>query len=142
MSNRTDLDIFIDLSKVLTAETRLDRTLAEGYLERLKTAYPGPMQDLLDAFRGIASDRYDVFEVKRRVVDNSALQPLAQQVIMIWYTSQFTGSDEKVHPGKQDEYYHGFLWQVIQAHAPTHSTEEYGYWTHAPDSQVESPKEG
>src|SRR5438876_12014259 len=69
MSDRTDLDLFVDLSRILTGEKILDRPLASQYLERLKAQYAGPMQALLDAFRRFASDRYAVFEVKRQVID-------------------------------------------------------------------------
>ena|SRR5713226_9867744 len=142
MSDRTELDLFVGLSKILTGEKTVDRTLASQYLDRLKAQYAGPMTDLLDAFGRVATDRYTVFEVKRQVIGNPNLKPLAQQVITIWYTSEFAGPDGKVHAGTQDQYYGGLLWRVIRAHAPTDSTQPYGYWEQQPILEVTSRKEG
>jgi len=53
------------------------------------------MQALLDTFSSFASDQYQLFEVKRRIVDDKTLGPLAQQIIAIWYTSEFVAADGK-----------------------------------------------
>lgn len=143
MPELTELDGFMKLSKVLTGEQKLDRTLANEYLQRLKAQNPAQIQKILDEFGKIADDPYLAFEVKRRIVEtkepgNEALPSMAQQIIRIWYTSEFfpLGPDGKpgsvAYGGTQKQYYRGLLWKVIQAHAPTHSTQNYGYWTTKP----------
>ena len=127
-----EIDQFLTLSQILTGESSLDQGLAAQYLQRLKDKYSGPMQNILTAFSKIAADERAVFEVKRRIVGDSSLQPLAQQIINIWYTSEFVSPDGKSNAGTQDQYYHGLLWKVILAHAPTDSKQDYGYWATAP----------
>jgi hypothetical protein len=83
MPQPTELDSFIALSKVLTGEKKLDKTLADQYLQRLKAVYPVPIQDVLKAFGDIAADKHLVFEVKRRIVESAALAPFAQQIIRV-----------------------------------------------------------
>ena len=128
----TELDQFVALSQVLTGQRQLDQTRAEQYLQRLKNKYSAQMQDLLSAFGKIPPDTNVVFEVKRRIVDNAGLLPLAQQIIGIWFTAEFVGPDGKGDAGTQDQYYHGLIWDVILAHAPTDSHQEYGYWATPP----------
>jgi len=143
MNNSTELENFIGLSKVLTGEKKLDNTLAGEYLQRLKTQNAAPIQKLLDEFSTIADSPHLVFEVKRRIVETKEagkedLPAMAQQIIRIWYTSEFfpLGPHEKptpnAAPGTQKQYYSGLLWHVIQAHAPTDSKQKYGYWTKKP----------
>ncbi|HEY8184653.1 MAG TPA: sugar dehydrogenase complex small subunit [Pyrinomonadaceae bacterium] len=149
MAKPTELDLFIGLSKVLTGEKKLDKTLAGEYLQRLKAQNAAQVQKILDEFSKIADDPYVVFEVKRRIVETKEtgkedLPPMAQQIIRIWYTSEFfplgpdgkpiLGPDGKpvASGGSQKQYYKGLLWKVIQAHAPTNSTLKYGYWTEKP----------
>ena len=127
-----ELDQFLALSQILTGEFKLNQGLATGYLQRLKDKYPTQMQNILTAFGKIAADEHAIFEVKRRIVGDSNLQPLAQQIIHIWYTAEFVGPDGKAAGGTQDQYYHGLLWDAILAHAPTNSKEEYGYWASPP----------
>jgi len=133
MSPGTELDQFAALSEILTGEKKVDKTLAGQYLGRLKTQYATQMQALLNTFDALARDKYPLFEVKRRIVNDKTLGPLAQQIIAIWYTSEFVGADGKTpNAGTQAQFYRGLLWNVIKAHPPTHSTLKYGYWTKPP----------
>ena len=144
MSQPSELDNFIALSQVLTGEKRLNKALAADYLQRLKAQNPTQMQKILDEFSGISSDPYLVFEVKRRIVETKQagkqdLPAMAQQIIRIWYTSEFfplgpDGNPVLTNPasGTQQQYYSGLIWNVIQAHAPTNSKQKYGYWTKKP----------
>ena len=149
MAQPSELVLFVALSKVLTGEKKLDKTLADQYLQRLKAQSPTSMQKILDEFSKIADDPFLTFEVKRRIVETKQagkedLPLMAQQIIRIWYTSEFfplgpdgkliLGPDGKPVPsgGTQKQFYDGLLWRVIQAHAPTHSTQKYGYWTKRP----------
>src|SRR5262245_44445990 len=124
---------FLQLSKVLTGSVDLDSELAAAYLKRLRDEYPSQVADTLTTFAAIAQDANLVFEVKRRIVEDKALGPLAHEIIAIWYTSEFVGADGKPRTGKQSEFYSGLLWQVIRAHAPTNSKLEYGDWKNPPE---------
>ena|SRR5437879_266503 len=141
MPQPTELDSFVALSKILTGEKRLDKMLADQYLQRLKAVYPVPIQNVLKAFGDIATGEHLIFEVKRRIVESAALTPFVQQIIRLWFTSEFFGpgpdgkpdsSQGKPDTGTQDQYYSGLIWKVVQAHAPTNSKENYGYWTTPP----------
>jgi hypothetical protein len=136
MPQLTDLELFAQLSEILTGERKLDRKLAGSYLNRLRDKYPVDIGNLLTTFGPVAGDKHRVFEVKRRILDNDKLRPVAQEVIFAWYTSEFVakqadGTATPV-PGTQDEFYRGLLWKVIGAHPPTHTTMNYGYWTKPP----------
>ena len=137
-----ELDQFLSLSQILTGESDLNQELAAQYLQRLKDKYPTQMQNILTAFGKIAADEHAVFEVKRRIVGDSNLQPLAQQIISVWYTSEFVGPDGKTNGGTQAQYYHGLLWKVILAHAPTDSKQDYGYWAKAPNAEKTRKQRG
>ncbi len=137
-----EIDQFLTLSKVLTGESSLDQVLAAQFLQRLKDKYPAPMQNILAAFGKIAADEHVVFEVKRRIVGDSSLQPLGQQIISIWYTSEFVGPDGKSNAGTQEQYYHGLVWKVILAHAPTDSKQDYGYWATTPGMEKTTKPRG
>jgi hypothetical protein len=130
--NKIDIDRFVQLSNVLTGAPKLDPTLAEAYLGRLRAEYASQVTDVLTAFAAIEKDEHLVFEVKRRIVEDKALGALAQKIIAIWYTSEFVGADGKPKTGKQAEFYSGLLWQVIRAHAPTNSKLNYGDWKNPP----------
>ncbi len=133
MSPGAELEQFTALSEILTGQKKVDKTLASQYLGRLKTQYPTELLALLNTFGALAGDKYPLFEVKRRIVDDKTLGPLARQIIAIWYTSEFTGADGKTpNAGTQAQFYRGLLWSVIKAHPPTHSTLKYGYWTKPP----------
>lgn len=139
----TELNTFIALSKVLTGENRLDKKLAEGYLNRLKATNADVMRQLVEEFNKISKDPYMDFEVKRRIVETKEkgkekLPMMAQQIIRLWYTGEFfpIGADGKLVanalPGTQKEYYSGLIWPAIQAHPPTLSKRKYGYWAKKP----------
>jgi hypothetical protein len=143
--SKIDIDRFLALSTVLTGTAKLDPTLAEAYLARLRDAFPAPpappvppappaptMADVLTAFAAVEKDEHLVFEVKRRIVEDKVLGALAQKIIFIWYTSEFVGADGKPKTGTQEQFYSGLLWKVIRAHAPTNSKLKYGDWINPP----------
>ena len=130
--DKTDIDRFEKLSKVLTGAPSLDQAWVEAYLGRLRAEYPTQVTDVLAAFAAIEKDDHLLFEVKRRIVDDKVRGPLAQKIIAIWYTSEFIGADGKPKTGTQAQFYSGLLWQVIRAHAPTNSKLNYGDWKDPP----------
>jgi Membrane bound FAD containing D-sorbitol dehydrogenase len=130
--NKVDIDRFAQLSTLLTGAANLDPATAEAYLGRLRAEYPAQVADVLTAFAAIEKDEHLIFELKRRIVEDKALGPLAQKIIAIWYTSEFVGADGKPKTGTQAQFYSGLLWQVIRAHAPTNSKLNYGDWRNPP----------
>jgi len=143
MTQPIDLELFMKLSKILTGEKKLDKNLGSEYLQRLQAQNAPQMQKVLNEFSKIADDPHLVFEVKRRIMETKEkgkedLPPMAQQIIRLWYTSEFfpLGPDGKpgstANVGTQKQYYSGLLWKVIQGHPPTKSTQKYGYWTTKP----------
>src|SRR5207245_7392606 len=141
MAPRTEADLFLQLSEVLAGVENLDSSLGSQYLARLKEQYPKEVSDLLGAFSRIVSapdpdtHKFLVSDVKSQIVENAKLAPIAQQVIIVWYTAQFAGPDGKLLGGTQEQFYAGLLWSVIHAHAPTHPTEPFGSWHHHPKEE-------
>ncbi len=133
MDEKTELDLFVRLSRILTGVEDVDERFAESYLKRLKERYKIPMLTLLTTFKKIADDKYVLFEVKRRIIDDKTFEAIVPQIIRIWYTSEFTDECGKPHAGSQKEFYGGLLWRVIGAHAPTNSHLEYGDWQTPPE---------
>jgi hypothetical protein len=131
-----EIDQFTALSKALTGADALDVNLAAAYLQRLKAVYGAGFTPLLDAASLINNGDCGP------ILADGALRPLAAQVISIWFTGEFMGpptidAQGKPKNGKPDaptqqQFYSGMLWDVIRAHPPTHSTQEYGYWASPP----------
>lgn len=145
MTETTELEKFIALSRVLTGEEELNETLADQYLKRLKDEYSAQLQGILDAFSAIAagtsSPSSAIFEIRKGILDNKDMQSAARQIISIWYTAEFVGKDGSAKGGTQAQYYSGLLWKVIKAHPPTFSTEGYGYWQTPPTELPLSSRE-
>ena len=131
-----EIDQFITLSKALTGADALDANLAAAYLQRLKTVYGAGLTALLDAASQVNNGDY------APIIADATLRPLATQVIAVWFTGEFAGpptidAQGKAKNGKpdtptQDQFNRGLLWDVIHAHPPAHSTQDYGYWTKPP----------
>ena len=132
MTENIAVDLFAQLSQILTGASHLDPDLAVAYLGRLRAEYPSQVADTLTAFAAIVQDEHILFEVKRRIVEDRVLGPLAQQIIAIWYTSEFVGGDGKPKTGTQAQFNSGLLWQVVRAHAPANSKLNYGDWKNPP----------
>ena len=141
MAPPSEIDLFLQLSEVLTGAGDLDANLAGEYLARLRKEYPKEVSDLVAAFSEIASvagpHAYNfVDDVRSKIVENARLALIVQHVITIWYTAQFTGPDGKLRGADTPEqFYAGLLWSVIHAHAPTHPTEPFGSWHDYPKEE-------
>ena len=131
-----EIDQFITLSKALTGANALDAGLAAAYLQHLKKVYRAGLTALLDAASKVNNGDY------APIIADAALRPLVAQMIAVWFTGEFAGpptidAQGKAKNGKpdtptQEQFNSGLLWDVIHAHAPSHSTQEYGYWTVPP----------
>jgi hypothetical protein len=135
-NDMAEIDQFIAVSKALTGFDALDANLAAAYLQRLKTVYGAGLTALLDAASQVNNGDY------APIIANPTLRPLAAQVVAVWFTGEFAGLPTTDNQGKpkngkpntptRDQFNSGLLWDVIRAHPPAHSTQDYGYWTKPP----------
>lgn len=135
------LDDFIAMSCALTGARELDRRLAAKYLERISPeAAGGKLDELLKVFRDIRAAGGDTTEaIRRRIMDDPAHGPLAQQIIVLWYTSALHTRDEKGNhrfdfPDDPDQYFSGLVWAAIRAHPLGLSGGYFGHWTYPPEN--------
>lgn len=135
------LDDFISLSSILTGKADLDRRIAERYLSRISSSEAGgKLEDLLGTFREIEAAGGEVAqEIDQRIMNDASLGPLAQQIIVLWYTSALHSKDAEGHdlwdfPDDPDEYFSGLVWSVIHAHPLGLSGGYFGHWKYPPEN--------
>ena len=134
------LDDFIAMSSALTGMPELDRGIAGQYLERIsKDTEGGKLSDLLTVFREIQAAGGDTTEaIRQRIMNHAALGALAQQIIVLWYTSALHTQDEKGHhfdfPDDPNQYFSGLVWTAIRAHPLGLSGGYFGHWKYPPEN--------
>jgi hypothetical protein len=155
-----DLDIpylesFIALSALLTGIEKLDRHLANQYMERYAT-HPQLSKNLnllMQAFRSIPGEKPGESEIRQNIVmsTDAAVRAGAKQLIYLWYISAFyiplditpgpkpplqddpTDTRKKIWVyGTPEQYGRGLIWQVMQAHAPMTPGGRPRYWATRP----------
>jgi hypothetical protein len=134
---------FINLSQVLTGSPRpLERALGSRYLDRL-TSHPRlspQVPALINTYRSIASggNPPSELDVQQRIMQDSTLRSIAEQVIYVWYVSAFflPRDDDPTKNvwvyGAPEEYERSLLWSIIGAHAPMTRGGPFGYWADTP----------
>ncbi|MBD1895504.1 sugar dehydrogenase complex small subunit [Coleofasciculus sp. FACHB-129] len=130
------LDDFVALSSVLTGEHKLDRNLADQYMQRvLQEPVGNQLENLLKLFYEIQSEGDDIVgKIRKQIIENSTLGPLAKQIIILWYTSGFPEADGKTWRfGSPEGYFSSLMWSIIQAHPPGLSGGYFGHWKYPPD---------
>jgi hypothetical protein len=132
---------FIAMSSTLTGTQDLDRGIAERYLERIsKDTEGGKLNDLLRVFGEIQAAGGDTTEaIRQRIMNDAALGPLAQQIIVLWYTSAIHKQDEQGghlfdFPDDPNEYFSGLVWTAIRAHPLGLSGGYFGHWKYPPEN--------
>lgn len=135
------LDDFIAMSSALTGTRDLDRGIAAQYLDRIsQDAEGGKLNDLLRTFREIWAAGGDTTEaISRRIMNDANLGPLAQQIIVLWYTSALHRQDEKGNhifdfPEDPNQYFSGLVWGAIRAHPLGLSGGYFGHWKYPPEN--------
>lgn len=132
--NDTDETIkrFIRLSEALTGFHPLSSTLAQTYLARLRSEPFGQcIEALLRAFDAMSAPER---EIPDTIFANDNLRPLAEQIILVWYTSAFCTDGTNWRFGQPDEYFQALMWTGIHAHPPALSGGYFGYWKYPPEN--------
>lgn len=127
---------FILLSEYLTDRKNLNAKIAGEYLNRLELQFPADTQNVLAEIDKVIStvpENYWEFELKRRIIENDKFAPITQQILRLWYTSQFVVADDKSDVRTREQYNEGLLWRVVHTDAPgADKKKKYGYWKKHP----------
>jgi hypothetical protein len=149
MNTKLEIDKFILLSEVLTGKKDLNKKNAKVYLDRLELQIPAGIQKLfaeMDKIISAAPEPNWEFEFKRKlienetkfvetdkVIDNNSFSAICQQILRIWYTSQFIVTDDKTDIRTREQYNAGLLWKIIHTEAPgADKKKKYGFWKENP----------
>jgi Membrane bound FAD containing D-sorbitol dehydrogenase len=139
MSQNPETDKFILFSEYLTDKKNLNEKVAGEYLNRLEMQSPADVQALfaeLDKIIAAVAKEYWEFEVKRKIIENDKFSAVTQQILRLWYTSQFIVADDKTDIRTREQYNEGLLWKVIHSDAPgADKKKPYGFWRNAPVKQ-------
>ncbi|GAB1541911.1 hypothetical protein NUACC21_45840 [Scytonema sp. NUACC21] len=150
MSDDLQLKNFVELSGILTgySATHLMPVIdpigiAKVYWEFLQTQTE-VSQDLINQLLKIFEDikaqpgiKYEekVKAVKEKILDDSALLPVARRIIRLWYLSTWYTSEPPKELGQvvsMNAYIKGLAWEAIQAHPMGYSELTFGYWAEKP----------
>lgn len=142
---------FMELSALLTGlyniindpeDKKLFERIADEYKRRLLAVFPLELTKLLKVYKDLASAN------PKPAIDDALLSTLrntqefkdkdtefvAQQIVNIWYFSQFKDSrDKTAHFLDGGFYEHGRVWPIIKTHPIGFSNQPSGYWTKEPN---------
>jgi hypothetical protein len=139
MNQNPETSKFILFSEYLTDKKNLNEKVAGEYLNRLEMQSPADVQALfaeLDKIIAAVAKEYWEFEVKRKIIENDKFSAVTQQILRLWYTSQFIVADDKTDIRTREQYNEGLLWKVIHSDAPgADKKKPYGFWRNAPVKQ-------
>ena len=124
---------FVALSRYLTGAD-IASDLAAAYLARVKAERFGTrIEPLIALFRSLERSSTDLeSDVRSQIIQSSEHGPLAQQVMLLWYTSAFEDSSQWKF-GTPDQHFRALIWPVIGAHPPALSGGYFGYWKYPPE---------
>lgn len=126
--------LFKQLSELLTGFESLDQTNSTEILERLDEAYGSQsVNSLLSVYHTDVIGAPNLEEAVRVALLSEPYKTLAKQIIMVWYTGQFSAKDGVLKGGYASHYQSGLLWDVIGAHAPGYPNGGYGSWSTPPE---------
>jgi hypothetical protein len=150
MQNRTDQ--FVGLSAVLTGFSRLQllgTDMTNGYLGTLDTILPGGLVDeLLAVYERLSTGPDREAAITSQILDDLKLGPVAQNIILMWYTGSWTILPEswratygdspmdKTHVVSAQAFQAGLQWVVVGAHPAGAQQQGFGSWSEAPRRSV------
>ncbi len=126
----TQLQLFLRLSSVLTAERTLPADLGETYFNRAQQNL-GPKLDALLARFGalLAAGNRDPIDVVRDEIFSSADHgPVAKTILLLWYIGGIQNAAGDWEMQSAEQYYRALVWDAISAHPPTLSNGYFGHW--------------
>ena len=137
----SQLDLFFLLSKTVTGDSGIPKSLATEYLDRINAHFEADLAALLGKFGKIAESQNleDDFDSKIFKVASKTELYLTKQVILLWYTGQFNTPDgRQMAPETEQQYKLQRMYSLIKAPVRGYSNHDpkainkYGYWKTKP----------
>ena len=141
------IELFIELSQVLTGQTRLDSKLASEYYDRIKAQFKTPLKGLLSGFEEFsAKDRANIENVSNELLSDDDLAAVAKEITMLWYMAGFQIPREgefddegnqkfkQLGPETPEQNFQALIWPTIHAHPLGLSGGYFGYWHYPPEN--------
>lgn len=139
--HKSEVEIFCEVSRVLTGVAEINTRLAAIYLDRIRQdpdAAKSLAAFLATAVTVIAAPMTQREELARvHLVDAPGLAPVTRRIIVLWYTGHLpTAADpSKLADLKTpEEYFGALMWSVMGAHPPGLSGGYFGYWRYPPEN--------
>lgn len=136
----TNNGLFIEMSQALTGVDDLPPDLAVEYWDRLRASGLGTdLEALLQAFSDLkAQGEVNETTLAATLFASTALKNVAQQLIVLWYSSALMAVDSKgaveLRFGSPAHHFRALLWDVIAAHPPALSGGYFGHWHYPPEN--------
>ncbi len=130
-----DYDDFLEFSVALTGFSRLDLEgtgVGREYLKKAsQEAGESTVGSLATAWREVALSANPNEEMRRRVLSDETLGPLARQIIKMWYLGVWQVGDNGV-PVSAEAYTQGLVWDAIGAHPMAAKQQGFASWFFPP----------
>ena len=167
MTDRTETEttqLFLQLSGALTGYSSADLQgtgLLDTYYNEVRSIVGGRIfgrllltwSEIQDA-SGLSEDQVDkriLRDVRRRILDNAMLGPIARNIITMWYVGNWNQLPrvwrQKYGAQAQDQsrvisamaFREGLVWNAIGAHPPTAKSPGFGTWAAPPKGAQRIP---
>ena len=127
---QTPLQLFLQLSSVLTAEPSLPVDLVEIYFNRARQNLGAKLDVLLDRFGTLlaAGNRDVVNIVHDEILASPDHGPVAKTILLLWYIGGIQNAAGDWEMQSADQYYRALVWDAIGAHPSTLSNGYFGHW--------------
>ena len=144
-TEKGSIDLFLELSQILTGEDQLNRELAAAYHERIQQTFGETLDALLKAYDERA-DEIDTTEAVGQLVRDDQLGIVAREITMLWYVTRFQvpipgqlddqgrQKFEEQGPKRPEHNFQALIWPTIRAHPLGLSGGYFGYWHYPPEN--------
>jgi hypothetical protein len=151
------LSQFIELSALLTGlndrlindseEAAFNLPIAREYLRRLRGTFPSELERLLTLYEKLTDNPHRLpigddllklffadpdFQLPDDQELHKRLQLTVNQIIYVWYFSQFFLDSENKSPVDAGFFHEGAVWPIIGAHPPGFTNGSRNYWAKKP----------
>ncbi len=130
-----DYDNFLEFSVALTGFSRLDLEgtgVGREYLEKVRQeAGDATVESLSKAWRQVARSTNPDEEMRRLILSDETLGPLARQIIKMWYLGVWQVGDNGI-PVSAEAYTQGLVWDAIGAHPMAAKQQGFASWFFPP----------